>query len=90
MTLTKTTTSFAQKRNLSLTIENFGEGDVLCIWELDNDCEWLCSYLCNEDGSFTYNGNIYLSDATKEELPATVKDEKHLREVLNFIAKEIK
>lgn len=89
MNITKTTTNFAGKRGIELSVDDFGNGDILCIWEADNDCEWMCSYRVNNDGSFTWNGNIYLSDEIKEELPATIKDEKHLREVIAFIAKEI-
>lgn len=91
MELSKTTKNYANKRRLDVTIENFdeNEGDVLAVWEADNDCEWMFSYQINDDGSFTWRGNIYLSQDIKEELPATVKDEKHLRQVLDFIAKEL-
>lgn len=87
MTISKTTINFARKRGLDVTIEdlNEGEGEFLAVWELDNDCEWMFSYRVNEDGSFTWNGNVYLVDEIKEELPATIKDEKHLREVLAFV-----
>ena len=72
-----------------MTIENIDNRDLLCIWEADNDCEWMCSYLVNANGSFTWNGNIYLEQQVKEELPATIRDEKHLRDVLKFIAASI-
>ena len=49
----------------------------------------MFSYRVNEDGSFTWNGNIYLAQEVKEELPATIKDEKHLRQVLKFISENI-
>ncbi|UTQ80589.1 hypothetical protein Motto_55 [Pseudomonas phage Motto] len=88
MMVSKTTTNFAGKRGIELSVEQFDDLDVLCIWEADNDCEWMCSYFINSDGTFTWRGNIYLSDDVKEELPATIKDEKHLREVIAFIAKE--
>lgn len=84
--LTKTTINFAQKRGLDVTIENYGEGDFLAVWEADNDCEWMFSYRVNEDGSFTWHGNVYLTQEVKEELPATIKNEKHLREVIAFLA----
>ncbi|QDH94288.1 hypothetical protein [Escherichia phage vB_EcoS_PHB17] len=90
MMVSKTTTNFAGKRGIELSVDDFGNGDQLCIWEADNDCEWMCSYLINNDGFFTWHGNIYLADEIKEELPATIKDEKHLREVIAFIASEIK
>lgn len=89
MNISKTTINFAKRHNLDVTVEDFGVGLQLCIWEADNDCEWLCSYRMNENGSFTWHGNVYLAQEIKEELPATIKDEKHLRQVLKFIAGEI-
>lgn len=89
MNISKTTINFAKRHNLDVTVEDFGEGLQLCIWEADNDCEWLCSYRMNENGSFTWHGNVYLAQEIKEELPATIKDEKHLRQVLKFISGEI-
>lgn len=88
MKLNKTTINFAKKRGLDITttdIDKDGDNLLLCIWEADNDCEWMCSYRINPNGSYTWNGNIYLDKEIKEELPATIKDEKHLREVLAFI-----
>lgn len=89
MMVSKTTTNFAGKRGIELSVEQFNDMDVLCIWDADNDCEWLCSYYINDDGSFTWKGNIYLSKEVKEELPATIKDEKHLRQVIQFISENI-
>lgn len=89
MMVSKTTTNFAGKRGIELSVEQFNDMDVLCIWEADNDCEWLCSYYINDDGIFTWKGNIYLSQEVKEELPATIKDEKHLRQVIQFISENI-
>ena len=89
MMVSKTTTNFAGKRGIELSVEQFNDMDVLCIWETDNDCEWLCSYYINDDGSFTWKGNIYLAQEVKEELPATIKDEKHLRQVIQFISENI-
>lgn len=89
MMVSKTTTNFAVKRGIELSVEQFNDMDVLCIWEADNDCEWLCSYYINDDGSFTWKGNVYLEQEIKEELPATIKDEKHLREVIKFISENI-
>lgn len=89
MMVSKTTTNFAGKRGIELSVEQFNDMDVLCIWEADNDCEWLCSYYINDDGSFTWKGNVYLSQEVKEELPATINDEKHLRQVIQFISENI-
>ena len=89
MIVSKTTTNFAGKRGIELSVEQFNDMDVLCIWEADNDCEWLCSYRINGDGSFTWNANIYLKKEVMEELPAFIKDEKHLRQVIQFISENI-
>lgn len=89
MMVSKTTTNFAGKRGIELSVDQFNDMDVLCIWEADNDCEWLCSYRVNNDGSFTWNANVYLAQEVKEELPATIKDEKHLRQVIQFISENI-
>lgn len=85
MNITKTTINFAKKRGLDVTIENFGEGDILAVWDINNDCEWMFSYIVNGDGSFTWKGNVYLPQDLKEELPATIKNEKHLREMLDYV-----
>lgn len=50
MNITKTTINFAKKRGLDVTIENFGEGDILAVWDINNDCEWMFSYIVNGDG----------------------------------------
>lgn len=89
MALTKTTTNFAKRHSFDLEINSFNDYTLLCVYEIENDCEWMFSYRVNEDGSFTWNGNIYLAQEVKEELPATIKDEKHLRQVLKFISENI-
>ena len=86
MNISKTTINFAKKRGLDVTVEDFGEGEFLAIWEADNDCEWMCTYRVNEGGSFTWHGNVYLRQDVKEELPATIFDERQLRNVIKFIA----
>lgn len=88
MNISKTTTNYAAKRGLELTISEGADKDLVCIWEADNDCEWLCSYRINSD-SLSFNGNIYLPQAVKEELPGTIFSEKQLRTVLDFISKEL-
>ena len=89
MNISITTFNFAKKRGLELTVEDFGDTMQLCIWEAGNDCEWLCSYRINAN-NLTWHGNVYLDREVKEELPAYIKDEKHLRQVLAFIAENIK
>lgn len=38
MMVSKTTTNFAGKRGIELSVDDFGNCDILCIWEADNDC----------------------------------------------------
>ena len=88
MNISKTTLNYAAKRGLELTISEGADKDLVCIWEADNDCEWLCSYRLNTD-SLSYNGNVYLPQNIKEELPGTITSEKQLRLVLEYISTEL-
>lgn len=88
MNISKTTHNYASKRALQLTVSEGEDKTLLCIWEADNDCEWLCSYRIDAD-ILSYNGNIYLPQEVKEELPGTITTEKQLRAVLDFISKEM-
>ena len=88
MNISKTTFNFAKKRGLDLTVEDLGDRMALCIWEADNDCEWMCSYRIEND-KLTWDGNVYLRQEVKEELPATIFDERQLREVLAFIGSNL-
>lgn len=86
MNITKTTLNFAKRRGLELTIEeDVNDLPILCFWEAGNDCEWMFSYRVGGD-CLIWNGNIYLSQEVKEELPATITSEKHLRQVVEFLA----
>ena len=85
MNISRTTFNMAKKRGLELTVDDFGNYVALCILETGNDCEWMCSYRIEHD-KLTWNGNIYLRDEVKEELPATIFDERQLRNVIKFIA----
>lgn len=85
MNISKTTINFAKRRGLYVTIEEIDDAILLLVWDINNDCEWMFSYRVNNDGSFTWNGNVYLPQELKEELPATLKDEKHVREMLDYV-----
>lgn len=91
MSLSKTTINFAQKRGLDAYLIN-GEDNLLLCLDIGEDLsEPTFCYIANNDGSFSFSSlidNRY--KGLKEELPATIKDEKHLREVLDFISKEVK
>ena len=90
MTLTKTTTNYAAKRGYEIHNESDEDQIWFCAW-IDSDCDESHDepdlvYNINEDGTFTFNSAPYLTQDIKEELPATIWNEKHLREVLNFIS----
>lgn len=95
--LSKTTENYAIRRDLDVTnaIENHPNPlifamNTVWIWEASNSHEPLVMYIANDDGTFSFLRNIYLAYNIVMEIPAHIRDEKHLREVLDFIAKELK
>ncbi len=87
MNISKTTTNFAEARGLSVYVDE----DTSTLWiavDSENTGEDICCYFANDNGTFTFKGNVWLPRETKEELPATIRDEKHLREVIDFISKD--
>jgi len=83
MEISQTTHNYAKARGLELTVEEH----VLYVWEIDNDCEWLFTlYVLNR--GFAWRANVRLQQSIKEELPAFMDNEKSLRKVLDFVAKE--
>lgn len=93
MEISKTTLNFAAKRNMLVEIceaDDFVEVDRVWIYTDVEGCEPDVSYVANTDGSFSFFDNISLPVEIKEELPAYIRDEKHLRQVIEFIANEMK
>ncbi|QJI10876.1 hypothetical protein GuL6_173 [Buttiauxella phage vB_ButM_GuL6] len=93
MALSKITINFAAKRNILVEIceaDEIVEMDRVWIYTDVDACEPDVSYVANADGSFSFYGNLGLPVEVKEELPAYIRDEKHLREVIAFIANEMK
>ncbi|QFR55759.1 hypothetical protein JC221_113 [Yersinia phage JC221] len=91
--ISKTTINFAKKRGIFFDVceaDEIVECDRLWFFFEEDACEPDLSYIMNADGSFTYFDTLTLSNEVKEELPATIRDEKHLREVVAFLANEIK
>lgn len=92
MYIHKTTKRIAAELELyfDLTNDIFDcDGYIVEIQDARNDMpEWeVAAYIANADGSYTFYRCI---DAPfKEELPATIRDEKHFREVVKFIGREM-
>lgn len=84
--LSKTTLNFAFKRKIDII--NAPVDSKLWVF-VTGESEPSLFLLSNKDGSFSFAGNVDLPQEVKEELPAHIRDEKHLREVLDFISKEV-
>ena len=88
--LSKTTLNFSEKRGLNVSLLDIDEDYTLlsiCLESEETDAE-LC-YKCFDGEAFVYYGNTWLNDSVNEELPAHIRDEKHLRQVIDFIAAEV-
>jgi len=85
--LSKTTLKFAVKRNLDVFVQpaDSDNGQQVWIYEEDSDMEPLCIYSVEDTGLFLHC-NIYLTQEQLEEIPYWIKNEKHLRDVVKFIA----
>lgn len=90
-----TTVKIAAKLNIDLTAhENLLDdgNDLLCFFcsdeEIDgNEHGQLADYIINPNGTYTFRSCYYPSEIS--ELPATIFNEKQLREVIKFIGSEI-
>lgn len=89
MQITKTTHNFAKQRGLELTTVNNDGTELLCIWEANNDWEWICSFQPVQE-QLVFFGNIYLPQECLNTLPTNIADDKELRAVLVKIADAIK
>lgn len=89
MQITKTTHNFAKHRGLELTTVNNDGTELLCIWEANNDWEWICSFQPTQE-QLVFFGNIYLPQECLNALPTTIADESQLRAVIAQIADAIK
>ena len=97
--ISKTTINYALKRRIDLEVNQDCDGitseikKTLWLTEVDESgglaCEPFVMYLINDDGSFSFYGNVYLPERVKEELPAYVENEKKLRIMLDYLACEL-
>ena len=92
LTISKTTQKYAQARMLFIDPSycDTNKSDIIWICVNDDRSEPMFSLFANEDGSFNYRGNIWLSAATREEIPAFIRNEKQLRQVIGFIAQDMR
>lgn len=84
MKISQTTLNFAKRRGIDLTVEDVDGWPILCFWDDQNDNEWMFSYRMSDD-ALHWGGNVWLADDVKEELPATITSDKHLRQVIEFL-----
>ncbi|HAT2492665.1 TPA: hypothetical protein I8220_004440 [Aeromonas hydrophila] len=87
--LTKTTIKFAANRGLVLDVWESEQGPLLDVFEAENDCEPMFHLRVNNDGSFSWAGNVYLPASIKEEIPAHYANERSLRSMMAFVATEL-
>ncbi|MET4862716.1 hypothetical protein [Morganella morganii] len=59
MLISQTTHNFAKHRGLELTTVNNDGTELLCIWEANNEWEWICSFQPAQE-QLVFFGNIYL------------------------------
>jgi hypothetical protein len=81
MKISKTTLNYAAKRDIELVVDE----NLVSFYHVDDDSEPSFTYRNEKDGLF-FMGNVWLNQKDKEELPSWIKDEKHLREMVDFIA----
>jgi hypothetical protein len=87
--LSATTVNFAKSRNLAVYEFLMDDAMLISIHDLDQNSDAELNYYFNDNGTFTFMTNTYLDISMLEEIPAFIRDEKHLREVIDFIYKSI-
>ena len=88
MNISKTTEKFATKRKMDVYLNT--DNNEVCISTCSDEGEIDASsvkYQAHLDGTFIF---VELYEKHIEDLPYFVRDEKHLREVVEYIATETK
>ena len=88
--ISKTTINYGKTRGIYVRVNDWTSHKELTLQDEDGDGDHALNYRANADMSYTFMDNDWLPDMIKEELPATIRDEKHLRDVIKFIAVELK
>ena len=86
--ISRTTQNKAKRVGLGIEERNDEEATLIEICELEDDGaladEPLVVYRSNSDGSFGFVGTCYISG---EDMPAHIRNEQHLRDLLPDFAK---
>ena len=87
MKISKTTEKFANKRKMDVYLNEENSVYISAYSEEHGIDASSVEYEAHEDGSFTF---VALFERHIEDLPYYVRDEKHLREVVSYIATQTK
>lgn len=87
MTISKTTHNFANKRKMDVYLNDDNQVYISTYSEEHGTDASTVQYQFNDDGSFSF---VELFEKHIEDLPAFIRDEKHLREVVAYVAQETK
>lgn len=83
--MTKTTTRYAERRNCFVEISEINKKSVLWIG-MAGECEPDVSYIANTDGTFTFKN---ADNKIIDDMPGTIWDEKHLRQVIEYVSENL-
>ena len=84
--VSKTSVNYAQKRGLKVVIDE--KNKAVYLHHNKKKKEWACCYSIERRGLFFKSS--HLNFTIKQELPYWVTSDKHFREVIEFIATELK
>lgn len=87
----KKTFDMAKSRGLELTLEEGLTLDgslLLCVWEADQDSEWLFSYQ-HTGHQLVWHGNVYAPQHIVAQIPKVIDDESELRDMLRLLEKQM-
>lgn len=89
MKVSKTTINFAAKRGIFVEVveaDEYAPNGRLWFFFDEDGCEPDLAYIIGADGSASFSTGYSITNEVKEEIPATIFNEKQLRQVIDFIA----